>query len=261
MCELLGLNFNQPVHCQLSFRGFRGRGRRNPHGWGIARFDRRACQVFKEPIEATTSPLAHFLPDYKAFRGSIFVGHVRYATMGRHTLQNTHPFSRTFRHRDLVFAHNGTVAPVMPTPELKFHPVGETDSEYLFCSLLTRLSRERVRFTDFELIEEILRDFNEYGAMNLLFSEGKHLYCYHDMNGYSGLCMTERRAPFEKVSLLDDDWEVDLAEEKHPEQRGVVIATQSLTSETWNGLAPGALCVFKNGESVYGELIRCEGEQ
>lgn len=252
MCELMGLNFNQEVRPSLSFRGFRHRGQRNPHGWGVAGFSGRACQVFKEPIRAPSSQLAAFVRDYKGFRSKILIGHVRYASQGSHTLQNTHPFVRVFRRREVVLAHNGTLRPVLPEDELRFHPVGETDSEFLFCALLTRLSAGRIRFTDFPQIESLLRTFNEAGEMNLLFSEGEHLFTYRDRNGYNGLCMTERAAPYGAVALQDDDWEVDLAEEKHPGQRGVVIATRPLTHEHWTDLSPGSLRVFKDGDCVYG---------
>lgn len=43
--------------------------------------------------------------------------------------------------------------------------------------------------------------------------------------------MTKRTAPFDRVSLMDEDWEVDLAGEKRPDQRGVVIATRPLTDD------------------------------
>lgn len=251
MCELLGLTFNQPVRCSLSFRGFRHRGEHNPHGWGITRFDGRACQVFKEPIKAPDSKLATFLRDYESFVSKIFIGHVRYASRGSHTLRNTHPFSRTFRCREVVLAHNGTLEKVMAESDLKFHPVGETDSEFLLCALLTILSNEGIRFTDFEGIEALLRKFNKFGTMNLLFSEGDHLYSYRDQDGYNGLCVTERTAPFDRVSLRDEDWEVDLDEEKRPDQRGFVIATLPLTDEKWNALPPGSLLVFKDGQCVY----------
>lgn len=252
MCELLGLNFNQPVRVSLSFRGFRHRGDHNPHGWGIARFDGRACQVFKEPICAVASNLATFLRDYALFVSTTFIGHVRYASRGNLTLRNTHPFVRTFRSREVALAHNGTVDRVMPETELTFHPVGETDSEYLFCALLTRMSREQIRWTDFQDIETMLREFNGAGGMNCIFSEGDHLYCYRDRNGYNGLCWVERKPPFNYVSLRDEDWDVDLAEEKHPNQRGVVVATRPLTDEDWQPLSPGSLHVFQKGRSVYG---------
>lgn len=254
MCELLGLNFNQPIRPSLSFRGFRHLGENNPHGWGIARFDGRACQVFKEPIKASKSKLATFLCDYEFFESKIFIGHVRRATRGNHTLQDTHPFVRTFRSREVALAHNGTIdlETVIERTALRFHPVGETDSEYLLCALLTTLSQKGIRFTDYQKIEDVLREFNKYGTMNLLFSEGEHLYCYRDKDGYNGLCMIERTAPFGRVRLQDEDWEVDLAEEKRPDQRGFVIATRPLTDEKWNDLPLGSLLVFKDGQCVYG---------
>jgi len=252
MCELLGLNFNQPVRASLSFRGFRHRGSRNPHGWGIARFDGGACQVFKEPIAASRSSLATFLSNYELFVSQIFIGHVRYASRGERSLRNTHPFVRIFRKREMALAHNGTLRQVMPKSELKFRPVGDTDSEYLFCALLTVLSKQKIRFTDFQSIEAVLRRFNGCGTMNLLFSEGEHLYAYRDREGYNGLWMIERAAPFEKVSLQDEDWQVELSEEKRPDQRGFVIASRPLTDERWKELAPGSLSVFKEGQCVYG---------
>ncbi|MCX7874895.1 MAG: class II glutamine amidotransferase [Melioribacteraceae bacterium] len=253
MCELLGLNFNKPVKCSISFRGFRHRGKHNPHGWGIARFDGPACQVFKEPINASNSKLATFLKDYDKFVSKIFIGHVRYASKGEPALKNTHPFIKTFRSRELALAHNGTLDPVIKKTKLKFHPVGETDSEYLLCALLTIMSDSKISFTDFKKIEVILRDFNECGNMNILFSEGENLFVYRDVNGYNGLCMTERCAPYSKISLRDEDWEVDLAENKSIDQRGFIIATRPLTNEKWNELTPGCLYVFKDGQLLYGE--------
>ena len=253
MCELLGLAFNQSVSCSLSFRGFRHRGERNPHGWGIARFEGKACQVFKEPVRATDSKLTTFLRDYDAFESHIFIGHVRYASRGDHSLQNTHPFVRTFRYREVALAHNGTLDLHRYSSQLKFHPVGETDSELLFCALLTGLSRRNIKFNHFQDIKALLREFNAHGEMNLLFSDGRHLYCYRDRNGYNGLCLVERKSPFEAVSLRDEDWEVNLSLEKNPHQRGFVIATRPLTSENWTDLPPGSLFVFKDGRIVYGE--------
>jgi glutamine amidotransferase len=77
MWQLLGLNFNKPVRASLSFRGFTHRGNFNPHGWGLARYEGKACQIFKEPLTATNSSLATFVRDYEQFRSTIFIGHVR----------------------------------------------------------------------------------------------------------------------------------------------------------------------------------------
>jgi len=250
MCELLGLSFNQPARCSLSFRGFRERGLHNPDGWGVARFDGPVCQVFKEPVTAVASGLATFVRDYEPFQSRVFIAHVRWASRGEVALQNTHPFVRTFRGREVALAHNGTLRG-LPAGSLRFHPVGRTDSELVFCRLLTRLSEERIGFAHFARIEAVLRELNRYGTLNLVFSEGEHLFVYRDAGGYNGLCMTRRSAPFGEVRLRDDDWRIDLGEEKRPDQRGHVVATRPLTDERWESLVPGALVALAAGEVVY----------
>lgn len=254
MCELLGINFKDPVSPSFSFRGFRHRSEGNPHGWGIARYEGRSCQIFKEAANAQTSKLAEFIRDYDLFKSQIFIGHVRDASRGGHTLQNTHPFKRVFCSREVILAHNGTLESLpLDNSELSYLPVGETDSEHIFCALLTIMTSGSIQFTDYQKIESILQEFNKLGKMNLLFSEGDHLFSYRDDKGHNGLCFTERISPFGIKSLKDEDWEIDLAEEKSPGQRGFVIASHPLTSnETWTDQETGKLIVLKDGEIQYG---------
>jgi glutamine amidotransferase len=257
MCQLLGLAFNQNVRLSLSFRGFRHRADDNPDGWGIAAFPDGSAQIFKEPIEANKSGLAEFVRDYDALTSSIFIGHVRRASVGKELLlKNTHPFCREVRGKHLVLAHNGTLNKSALKRMLngRFSSVGETDSETLLCAVATWIVEESVPLTGFERIQAHLTELNSHGKMNLLFSDGEHLfaYCDRDANGDTGLRFTERKAPFQAVSLTDEDWEVNLADEKRPDQRGFVTATVPLTTnEEWKPLNPGTLHVFKNGATVF----------
>ncbi len=255
MCELLGLNFKHPVSASFSFRGFRHRSEKNPHGWGIARYDGKACQIFKEAVKAEDSPLAEFIRDYEPFQSQIFIGHVRDASKGAHSLANTHPFVRVFRGREVVLAHNGTLTETpLPGDELRFSPVGETDSEAILCALLTILARDETSLEDYQRLKGILTDFNHKGTMNLLFADGERLFCYKDREGHNGLYLVERSAPFSPVSLADEDWQVDFREEEAPDQRGFVIASHPLTvNENWIDLPRGELFVFREGEMIFGE--------
>ena len=253
MCELLGLNFKYPVSASFSFRGFQHRSQKNAHGWGIARYEGPACQVFKEPLKAEDSRLAAFVRDYENFQSRIFIGHVRDASKGAHTMANTHPFVRIFQGREIVLAHNGTLnKDPMKGEKLLYSRVGETDSEGILCALLTTLEREQISLDEFPRIETILEGFNQGGTMNLLLSAGELLFCYKDRDGHNGLQMVERAAPFHSVSLKDEDWQVDFKEEKEPDQHGYVIASHPLTeNETWEDLALGRLIVLKDGVIVY----------
>ena len=101
----------------------------------------------------------------------------------------------------------------------------------------------------------MLQDYNKFGIMCLLFSEGEHLFAYRDIKGMRDLCFTERKSPYGEVSLEDNDWQVNLKEEKSPSQKGVVIATKGLTkNEEWKTFGEGELMVFKNGEIVFSDI-------
>jgi predicted glutamine amidotransferase len=252
MCELLGIAFNEPVTASIAFRGFRRRGERNADGWGLAWFFNNAVQIRKEPAPANQSEEATLLEKKLAgeISSPIFIGHVRLASHGSPSLANTHPFQRTLRGVPVLFAHNGTLDS-LPQPR-RFRPDGDTDSETAFCLLLEWMEDGAVSFNDFSRIEARLRDLNERGTMNLLFSEGTSLFVYSDKAGYNGLCFTYRRAPFQVIKLKDEDWEIDLAEEKRPSEKGFVIATRAMTDEHWEHLAKGRLLVIRDGEAIYG---------
>ncbi len=254
MCQLLALAFNEPVTPSLSFRGFRHRAKGNPHGWGLATFEGTKATIVKEPRQANDSAVVKSLLHDADLSSTIFIGHVRYASVGKASMQNTHPFVQNLNGRDLVLAHNGTLSrdEMKPLHTGRCLPAGTTDSELALCILVEWLLDENVSLTDFERIHERLRTLNKCGKMNLLFSDGAHLFAYHDEAGYTGLCYTHREAPFENVTLRDEDWSANLSEEKKPTQRGYVIATKALTDgEKWTAFGPGALMVFKDGESIY----------
>ena len=256
MCELLGLAFNKPISPGLSFRGFRHRAQRNRHGWGLAAINPTKAIITKEPIRADQSEASKSLRDDSTLVAPMFIGHVRAASCGNVNLRNTHPFSRRIQGSDFVFAHNGTLdtTPLKRRVDAMFTPEGETDSELAMCVLLSWMAREQVDPCNYALIEDFLQDLNAAGNLNLLFSDGKRLYCYHDTGGYNGLCYTHRRAPFSQISLRDEDWEVDLREDKSPEQQGFVIASRKLTDgEDWHDFRHGSLMVFERGEAVYGK--------
>jgi predicted glutamine amidotransferase len=257
MCELLGLAFNRPVSPGLSFRGFRHRGRRNPDGWGLAAIEAKKTTIVKEPISAEESDTAAMLPDRDSLHAPIFIGHVRAASCGSVSPANTHPFTRAFGGTTFTFAHNGTLDAGRLEKKVgpDFTPEGQTDSELAMGALLTWLHRGQGAgcLSDYTSIEEFLRDLNNLGNLNLLFSDGQRLYCYHDAGAYNGLAWTRRESPFCRVSLRDEDWEADLAEEKEPDQRGYVLASRPLTDgEGWTKCRPGRLLVIERGTAVFG---------
>jgi glutamine amidotransferase len=254
MCELLGMSFNLPVRPKVSFRGFRHRGETNPDGWGIAFYPDKSTQVIKEPIRAKSSSLSDFLKDYQEVRSKVIVGHVRRASAGNLSHRNTHPFCRELNGKEYILAHNGTLRGYNDLRLGRFEPIGETDSEHAFCHLLGYLAERNTtnwNVEKFEWLARKLKDINSYGDFNCIFSDGQFLFCYHDYQGYNGLCFVLRKPPYDRIQLADEDWKINLAVEKNPEQTGFIIASRSLTDEPWINFDYGELIVFKSGKMIY----------
>lgn len=262
MCELFAMSFNQPVEATFSLRGFRRRGRQNPDGWGLAWYPDKSVQVIKEPLEAGESQLSAFFLRYGEVKSRIYMAHVRLSSSGAVGYRNTHPFWRELDGRAYSFAHNGTLSNYrVNLPVGRCRPIGETDSEHAFCHILECIgSRESAGWDEEECqwFWAKLREVNQCGSFNCLLSDGEHLFCYHDGNGYNRLCFATRAAPYSSVRLLDEDFEVHLREEKNPSQSGFVIATRPITNERWEDFQQGELIVLKSGRMIFSSSERID---
>ena len=251
MCELLGMECNVPTDIVFSFSGLALRGGlRGPHadGWGLALYDGGAARVFLEPAAAAHSPLARHVRE-NPVKTLLAVAHVRKGTRGRVALRNTHPFVRELWGRHFVFAHNGTVKNVRRHPLGRFHPIGETDSEWAFCALLSRLERSFRAYPKdpkqlWRAIARAAGDIGARGTFNFILGDGSHLYA----RCATRLCYIIRKAPFRTATLSDEDFAIDFAAVTTPRDRVAVIATAPLTrDEVWVQGVPGEMWVFRGG--------------
>ncbi len=265
MCELLALSFNHPVRPVFSFPSLLKGCWRHWDGWGLGYYPEgsKSAQVFKEPYTGIRSELAAFLQNHQGLRSDIFIAHIRKSSRGHNIFDNTHPFSRYYSAREWLFAHNGTLPKRKNLLNRIYFPIGDTDSELAFCTLLNRMKAKRIKpatrrryngYTDldFDFIYEALRDINgtDKGSFNVIFSDGQYLFCYRDRAGARELNYLRREYPFHSTTLRDQDIEVDLQVVKEREDRGYVISTQPLSDENWISFRDGEMIVFRGGEIV-----------
>lgn len=252
MCQLLGMSCNVPTDICFSFAGFSARGGGtdvHSDGWGIAFFEGRGCRSFHDSLPAQSSPVAELVRRYP-IRSLNVIAHIRKATQGSVALENCHPFRRELWGRYWAFAHNGNLEGVSSPQHAAFRPVGDTDSEAAFCTILDEL---RTRFPDarpsLRALVPVLQDVSErlarLGPFNFLLSDGEHLFARCSTK----LAYLVRQAPFGAAHLLDEDLTVDFAACTTPRDRVAVIATTPLTrNEEWTTMTPGQLLVFRDGQ-------------
>jgi predicted glutamine amidotransferase len=143
-------------------------------GWGMSVYERadgqspRCLRLAEAAFED-----AEFV-EATALRGRIFNVHVRRATMGGLTEENTHPFCLG----PYSFCHNGTIMryPKLLEPGVA-KPAGQTDSEAFFNFLMRDFDdghpRRCLRAAVRTLIER-----SPFSGINFLFSDGYKLYAY-----------------------------------------------------------------------------------
>ncbi len=251
MCQLLGMNCNTPTDVRFSFTGFAQRGGNtgdHADGWGIAFFEgEHGLRHLVDHLPAANSPIAQFIREYPIHSHTV-IAHIRKATQGVVNLQNCHPFVRELWGRYWVFAHNGDLKDFRPRLHGSFHPVGDTDSEHIFCWLLQELHKSHAGIPTVDELSLTLQELSwkvaPEGTFNFLLSNGEALWAH----ATTKLQYIERKHPFAKVHLADDDVQVDFASETSPTDEVVVIATEPLTSnEPWQAFSAGELKVFQRG--------------
>jgi len=140
-------------------------------GWGMAVYERTDGA---DPTVVRVPEAAHADGDFArltSVTGRMFNVHVRRATVGGLTLENTHPF--TFG--SLSFGHNGTV---IDYPRLGVTDAeGETDSEHLFRYLVAHFD-SRDTIGSLRRMVAAASEASVFSGLNFLFSDGFRLYAY-----------------------------------------------------------------------------------
>lgn len=146
MCRLFGLHAGTaPVRATFWLlsapESLSRQSRLEPDGAGIGTFDLAGTPVVtKQPIAAWRD--RQFAEAARDVESTTFLAHVRYASVGAHTPQNTHPFEQDGR----IFAHNGAFHRLdlldVRLAELGAANLvlGQTDSERMF-ALITAETR------------------------------------------------------------------------------------------------------------------------
>jgi glutamine amidotransferase len=266
MCELLAMSSQRPatVNLALGMLARHGGGDGpDKDGWGISYFEDGDVRLIKDAAPAFASPWVGFVEGL-SLRSQLVFAHIRRATTGVVALRNTHPFMRELGGQPHVFAHNGSLRSIFAMPEFalgRFHPLGDTDSEWAFCALLERLAVERQaagRPLTLERRVEIVGDFaarlRREGMANFLYSDGEYAFLHGDRRQQNPGGPTTAPGLHFIVQQDTDDGQpfagqggVTVEAINHPV---LLAASVPLTREEWTPLSRGELLVVCDGGIV-----------
>lgn len=262
MCELFAMSSRVPASLGFSLeRLARHGGAEGPHrdGWGLAFYEQGDCLLLREPRPASESPLMQFM-ERQGLRTKLGLCHIRLATFGGLALRNTQPFARELGGYMHVFAHNGdmpTLADRRPTGPARFAPVGDSDSERVFCGLMTALAPVwddvpgaiPALSTRLAVIADYAQEVRALGPANFIYSDSDALFVHADRRTQPdgrlrapGLYLLQRYCWRTSPELHDAG--VNLTSIR---QDVALVASVPLTDELWEPLGEGDLIALKDG--------------
>src|SRR5471032_189532 len=233
-----------------------------PDGWGIGCYPNgeAAALVLKEVSPSHGSIRSALVSAWERLESSVFIVHIRTAIWGAITEANTQPFLRSWGRRDWLMAHSGSLERRLAVAS-RFEPVGSTDTEQIFCDLLSRIAALDARSLG-EIPPQTLLgwfiELNRLGSLTTAISDGLDLAVYADRRGSGEAHVWELLPPHQQLAFGDEDLTVDLTRRGIHGRKGIIISSVPLAARkgalgAWRQLAPGHLLIVRQG-AVRAEL-------
>jgi len=276
MCELFGISSKQPTTVQISLTEFARRGgSTGPHidGWGVAFFRDGDVLLIREPEPSAHSAHLRFIHDQHV-PSPLVISHIRRATQGQVCLRNTQPFSRELGGRPHIFAHNGDLGEIRRHADfasIHYRTIGDTDSEYAFCyllSLMQPLWREPTP-PDFAerlaVFSQFAQTMSSFGEANFLYSDGDYLFVHAHRRRQNdgsicppGLHLLSRRGHEREFSAANTLSGVDLDSD---DQTAVLLASTPLSQEDWQPLPEFTVLAIAQGRVCARQILPMSSAQ
>ncbi len=255
MCRLYAMRASEPTRVECSLVHAQNAlmqqsqqdeaGSPNGHGWGVADYRDGLPLIEKQTWAAFHGE--QFKKTAARVYAHTVVAHVRRATVGGTSIENTHPFS----HGKWIFAHNGTVPNFLEVRDRmlpKIDPVlqndikGTTDSEHVFYYLLSlhlRHPRMDLRALAAIGLNRVRKWCDEVApqaqvGLNIVLTNGKDL-----VGSRLGRSLWHLRR--EQVYTCDICGRAHVHHEIETEYRAIEIASEPISDDAWETLPDGII--------------------
>jgi predicted glutamine amidotransferase len=272
VCRLYAMRANEPTRVECSLveaqnalmrqSELDAEGLVHGHGWGVADYRDGLPLIEKQTWAAFHGE--HFKKTASRVYAHTVIAHVRRATVGAPSIENTHPF----QNGRWIFAHNGTV-PNFPEvrdrmiehidPVLRNDIRGTTDSEHVFFYLLTLILRHpEAALMDVagQGLRQIIRwcketDRSAEIGLNIVMTDGNRFVG-------SRFGRTLWHLERDEITVCEICGRKHVHHEVGQDYNAVEIASEPITDENWQPFPDGVVFTIDENYYLLSERLRSE---
>lgn len=230
------------------------------HGWGFGWYpdDHQSVLIAKDPAARGTQVMVDAITEWSNFRSTVFFCKVRGADLG-YRQTDTQPFSRSFAGRDWLFVHNGdldkdALESLHGNQRRLLEPLGSTDSELIFCNILTQLQESGARqISDIDPMVFLswLQRFDGLGSADMFISDGDSIVCFHGTQSPKNLYHTRVQPPDNRDVYEGEAASVVLNDPRDTYRTALMISSFPFANGAWVQMQPGQMIVIRRGTIVW----------
>lgn len=257
MSEFLALNFDMQSSPLINIKSIDTKNQSSGWGFGWYPNDDYSAFVIKDTT-LNDDKLSNNISDLNNFRSTTFICKTKCAAKN-YTLHDLQPFSWRFAGKDWLFMHNGDVKKSelkkVHTTGLDFlTPLGNTDSELLFCYLLGKIrlsGAKEISELHGKTILKWLTEIESFGTMDLVLSDRKTLLVYHGVNSNKEIYLT-KIAPPQNIGRFESDSITMQMDNPKDEYNSCLIAcSEPLTNTKQELMTAGQLVIARRGAIMW----------
>lgn len=239
-------------------------GGSHSYGWGFGWYpgDHSSAMVTKDPGALGKHVLLDAITDWANFRSTVFFCKVRGASKGYNHTQSQ-PFSRSFAGRDWLFMHNGDLDKIEleklhGTKTRSLEPLGNTDSELAFCSLLSLIQGSDTRkVADIGpgVLHPWFQRFDALGSSDMCLSDGDSIVCFHGSQSPKQMCYARIQPPDNQGTYVSEAAEISLSDPRDAYRTALIVSSSPFASGQWTQMQPGQMVVIRRGTVVWDSAL------
>jgi transglutaminase-like putative cysteine protease/predicted glutamine amidotransferase len=232
--DILALSFDIKSSPSISLNLPEKTGGSHSHGWGFGWYpdDQASAMIIKNPAAHSEQVLIDAITDWSNFRSTVFFCKIRGASKG-YSHAETQPFARSFAGRDFLFMHNGDLdqnplKSCPPTQSNLLEPLGKTDSELAFCTLLAQMQElglRRIADIEPEVLHSWFKRFDLLGSADMYLSDGSSIVCFHGTQSPKQLYYSRIQPPDNQKRYESEAAQISLSDPRDTYRTALIVSS------------------------------------